>query len=663
MRLTIKSILLAVLGLLGALLGLSDLVGLRALNVANDGLRSVHDERVLPLRDLKIISDAYAVFVVDASHKARNGNFTWDESLSSVRKAKDDIRSRWSAYLANRLNAEEAALAAQIKPDMAKADEAVERLIGILSAKDGSALDGFVRKELYQTIDPVTDRIGLLIDLQVRIAGENYEEAQATHRAAAMTSWILLGVGTAMALLGMAVVVLRVVRPVGGLTESMRRIAGGDYGAAVPGAEGRDEIGEMARAVEVFKANGLENQRMRDEQERQREQAEAAKRNALENMAQTVERETRNAVDRVAEQTSRMGSNAEAMAQSAGAVGVNSQSVAAAAEQALRNAQTVAAASEELAASIHEIGTQVAQASSITRSAVQKGDQARGTIQSLSDAVQKIGDVAQLIQNIASQTNLLALNATIEAARAGEAGKGFAVVASEVKSLANQTAKATEDIAVQIAGIEAATGDAVAAVSAITGSIAEVDQVAAAIAAAMEEQGAATQEISRNVNQTADAAREVSHRIAEVSGEAKVTGDRAADVRVFADEVSGSIDDLRNILVRVVRTSMSEVDRRRETRYAVELPVRADTPTGSRTCRLQNLSSSGAALQVWDGAMAGTRGTLHIEGIGVPLPFSVVSVDAHNCHVHFELPDEAKAGFQRRLDALVRDRGLRPMAA
>ncbi|MBK4718245.1 HAMP domain-containing protein [Azospirillum sp. YIM DDC1] len=663
MRLSIKVLLLVVLNLLGVLLAVSDVAGLRALNMANADLRSVHDDRVLPLRNLKIISDAYAVFIVDASHKARNGNFTWDESLASTRKAKEDIRSHWSAYLANRLNAEEQSLVDQIKPDMAKADILIERLIGILSDKDGRALDGFVRKELYQTIDPVTDRIGLLIDLQVRVAGESYEAAQRTHGTASVTAWTLLAVGIAMVVLGMTVVVRRVVGPVGRLTAAMRRIADGDYAEPVPGSGGHDEIGAMARAVEVFKANGLENQRMRQEQERQREQAEIAKRDALENMAQTVERETRNAVDRVAERTGQMEGNAAAMARSADAVGTNSQSVAAAAEQALRNAQTVAAASEELAASIREIGTQVAQASSITRIAVERGDQARGTIQSLSDAVQKIGDVAQLIQNIASQTNLLALNATIEAARAGEAGKGFAVVASEVKNLANQTAQATEDIATQIGEIQAATGGAVAAVSTITDSITEVDQVAAAIAAAMEEQAAATQEISRNVNQTADAAREVSHRIAEVSSEAKATGDRAADVRAIADDVSGSIDELRGILVRVVRTSMSEVDRRRGARYAVDLPARADTPAGSRICRLHNLSSSGAALQVWDGATNGARGTLHIDGFGMPLPFTVVTVEAQSCHVRFELPDDAKAGFEQRFNALVRDRALRPMAA
>ena len=663
MRITIKLVLLTVLALLGGLLALSDLVGLRALGTANKDLKIVYEDRVVPLRNLKIISDAYAIFVVDASHKARNGNFSWEESLASAQKATGDIRSRWQAYLAADLAPEEVELVNQLKPLMLKADGTVDRLTRILAAKDAAGLDAFVRNDLYQTIDPVTDRIGSLIDLQVRLAGESYGEAVRAYDNASFVSWLLLLAAAVAVLAGALVVIGRVVRPIESLTAVMQRMAGGDYTAAVPRADSRDEIGAMARAVEVFKANGLDNQRLHSEQERQRAEAEAAKVAALEGMAATVERETRSAVDRVAERTQRMEANAGAMAHSAGAVGVNSQSVAAAAEQALRNAQTVASATEELAASIREIGTQVGQASDITRRAVASGEHARETIQSLSNAVTRIGDVAQLIQDIASQTNLLALNATIEAARAGEAGKGFAVVASEVKSLANQTAKATEDIATQIAEIQSVTGNAVAAVGSITSSITDVDHVAATIAAAMEEQAAATQEISRNVSETADAAQEVSTRIAEVSREASATGDRAAEVRTVADEVSNSIDDLRSVLIRVVRTSMSEVDRRRETRYATDLPVRVEGATGGRTCRALNLSAGGAALEGWNDAVSGARGTLHIDGFGTPLPFRVLEVERAHCHVRFDLADEARAAFEQRLSALVRERGLRPLAA
>ncbi len=663
MRITIKLVLLTVLALLGGLLAVSDLVGLRALGIANKDLKTVYEDRVIPLRNLKIISDAYAVFVVDASHKARDGAFSWEESLASAQKAKGDIRSRWQAYLATSLAPEEADLVNQLKPLMLKADETVDRLTRILAAKDAAGLDAFVRKELYQTIDPVTDRIGSLIDLQVRLADESFAEAVRAYDEARLGAFLLLAMAAVAVLAGALVVIGRVVRPIESLTAVMQRMAGGDYTAAVPRADSRDEIGAMARAVEVFKANGLDNQRLHSEQERQRAEAEAAKVAALEGMAATVERETRSAVDRVAERTQRMEANAGAMAHSAGAVGVNSQSVAAAAEQALRNAQTVASATEELAASIREIGTQVGQASDITRRAVASGEHARETIQSLSNAVTRIGDVAQLIQDIASQTNLLALNATIEAARAGEAGKGFAVVASEVKSLANQTAKATEDIATQIAEIQSVTGNAVAAVGSITSSITDVDHVAATIAAAMEEQAAATQEISRNVSETADAAQEVSTRIAEVSREASATGDRAAEVRTVADEVSNSIDDLRSVLIRVVRTSMSEVDRRRETRYATDLPVRVEGATGGRTCRALNLSAGGAALEGWNDAVSGARGTLHIDGFGTPLPFRVLEVERAHCHVRFDLADGARAAFEQRLSALVRERGLRPLAA
>ncbi|WP_207458059.1 methyl-accepting chemotaxis protein [Azospirillum sp. SYSU D00513] len=557
MRVTVKVTLLSVLALLGGLLTLSSLVGMRALGTANEGLRTVYEDRVVPLRDLKIVSDAYAVFVVDASHKVRNGNFQWAEGAASVAKAREDIRRHWNSYLGTRMTGEEAALIGQLKPLTEGADAAVDKLATILDRKDAPALDRFVREDLYRIIDPVTERISALIDFQVTSAATAFAEAQRAHGRAERTGWILLALALAMAVGGGYAVIARVVRPVGDLTRAMERLAGGDLTADVPRTGAGDEIGAMARAVEVFKANGLENAALRARQEQERAAAEAAKRQALEEMAATVERETHAAADRVTERTCRMEADAGAMLASAGSVGVNSQSVAAAADQALRNAQTVSAAAGQLAQSIAEIGERVSRAGDISRQAVGSGQHARAAIESLSRTVTRIGDVAALIQEIASQTNLLALNATIEAARAGEAGKGFAVVAGEVKSLAGQTAKATEDISSQIAEIQAATRSAVAAVDGIGRSIGEVDHVASSIAAAVEEQAAATREISRNVAETAAAAEEVSRRIAEVSHEADATGGRAAEVRDAADGLSRSVAELRDRLVRVVRDSLT----------------------------------------------------------------------------------------------------------
>ena len=317
----------------------------------------------------------------------------------------------------------------------------------------------------------------------------------------------------------------------------------------------KDEIGTVARALQVFKEKSAEAERLRSEVDVQKSEAEASRRQALAGMVTTVETETDTAVTGIDNRMTAMTEAAAVMSRSAGLVGASSQTVAAASAQALANAQTVASATEQLSSSIREISVQVSNATKATTVAVGRSDHARTTIASLAEAVARVGQVTTLISEIASQTNLLALNATIEAARAGDAGKGFAVVASEVKNLATQTARSTEEINRQINEIQSITQETVRGMDEVSGTVRTIDEIASSIAAAVEEQHAATNEIARNVTETANGAREVSTRIAEVSGEATRLGDEAGRVHSYASDVTDAVSSLRRVIVHAVRSS------------------------------------------------------------------------------------------------------------
>jgi methyl-accepting chemotaxis protein len=392
----------------------------------------------------------------------------------------------------------------------------------------------------------------------------------------------------------------------------------------------------MAAALDVFRQNGREAERLRAAQEQERLAAEAEKNRALQSMAETVEHETRSAVDTISNLTTRMTENAQHMAASAGNVSGNSQTVSAAAAEALASVQTVASATEELSSSISEISTQVNQARTATEGAVTAAATAETSIGDLQSAVVRIGEVTRLISEIASQTNLLALNATIEAARAGEAGKGFAVVASEVKNLATQTAKATDEITEQIGAVQAATARAVEVVHKIGTSIRGVEAMSTAVASAIEEQTATTAEIARSVTETSVAAQEVAERISDVSREADVSRTRAGEVSDVSGLVANSIDQLRQILVRVVRTSTKEVDRRRKPRY--KLDRGGELTVGSAICKVQveNCSEGGALLIANDPVpnLSGS-GRLMIDRLGQPVPLNVLSITDSYIRVKF----------------------------
>ena len=344
---------------------------------------------------------------------------------------------------------------------------------------------------------------------------------------------------------GMFVISRNITAPLTSLKGRMQKLAEGDVTVAVDEATRRDEIGDMARTVQVFKENAQQMQRLQVQQEEMKRKGELEKRQAMADLANTFESKVRGFLDALVRATGKMQATARSMSAVADSARQQSSAVSAGASQATNNVQTVASASQQLSSSIAEIGQRVTQASAVSKRAADEGARTNTQVSGLAEAAQKIGEVVALINDIASQTNLLALNATIEAARAGEAGKGFAVVASEVKSLANQTAKATEDIRAQVAAIQGETRSAVDAIQGISKTILEVNEISSSIAAAVEEQTAATQEITRNVHEAASGTQDVSKNISGVGTAVDKAGQAAGEVLADADELAKHSEALR----------------------------------------------------------------------------------------------------------------------
>ena len=378
-----------------------------------------------------------------------------------------------------------------------------------------------------------------------KVAEENAAAAQEM----SSTERTSLAIGLAAGLLLIATCVFSVftiARPMSALSASMRELAGGNFAVVLPGLGRKDEIGDVAEAVETFKVKSEE--KARDEAEAKIRQDQIAAQQRKTDMIKLAD-QFEGAVGEIVETVSSASTELEASASTLTSTAERAQElatvVAAASEQASTNVQSVASATEEMASSVNEISRQVQESARMANEAV---DQARATndrVGELSKAAARIGDVVELINTIAGQTNLLALNATIEAARAGEAGRGFAVVASEVKALAEQTAKATGEIGQQIAGIQAATQESVGAIQQISGTIERLSEISSTIAAAVEEQGAATQEISRNVQQAAIGTQEVSSNITDVQRGASETGSASSQVLSSAQSLSSESNRLK----------------------------------------------------------------------------------------------------------------------
>jgi len=483
-----------------------------------------------------MMHDALRADVLAGLRAGRDGtDASRQEVLTDLAEHVENFRTSIAENAGRDLGAETKAALDEVTPRLEAYIQSAESVVAQSFENNFSAeaefpkfLDAF--RELEVALSAVSD----LIEQSVSAAESSANDtATLVRNALVIAGLIIMAILAAVAVMMIATIV----RPINAMAAAMATLAGGDKTIVIPAQGRKDEIGKMAAAVQVFKENMIKTDQMTAEQEEMKKRAEIEKKAAMNKMADDFESTVKGVVNAVSTAATELQSSAQAMSSTAEETSRQSTAVAAASEEASTNVQTVASATEQLSASVAEIGRQVTKSTQISAKAVADAQATNRTVENLDTAAKKIGDVVQLINDIASQTNLLALNATIEAARAGEAGKGFAVVASEVKSLANQTAKATEEIGAQIAAIQSEVGQSVEAIKGIGATIQEISEISTTIAAAVEEQSAATQEIARNVQQASAGTSDVSTNISGVTQAAGETGQAAGQVLSAAEEL------------------------------------------------------------------------------------------------------------------------------
>jgi methyl-accepting chemotaxis protein len=472
--------------------------------------------------------------------------------------------------------------------------------------------------------------------------------------ASARFSMALLGAMLGLGLLAAIGMVLfagqRLVRPLAASIGAIRRLADGDIEAPIPRPRGRDEIAALLEATQRFQQQARANAAYAAEQTALREAANNSRVAAMREMAEVIERDASVAVHAIIATAETLVQRAQAMDATAQRTQAEAAAVGAATGEGLQAADQAAGGTQELNGAIAEVTQQITRTAQATRGVVERTEHTRGIFATLAGSVEKIGEVTRLIGEIAGKTNLLALNATIEAARAGEAGKGFAVVAAEVKTLANQTARSTEEIASRVGAIQGSTRDALDAIKGVTDAVGEIDQVATSVAAAMEEHGAATAGIAGAVAAAADSARGIAVRAGDVAGMAGEATETAAALTESARALRGNVEMLQGNLRSIVQKTLEVAERRRHARRTTGLNGFVVLADGRRiVVHVGDVSIGGAMLVLPTDAGPMADGTLSVPGLP-PRAFRVVSQHGTTAHCRFAEQAEAE---QRAMEAAI----------
>lgn len=478
---------------------------------------------------------------------------TRDDAMTNLAKARRDVREMVDE-LGGKVGEQRHAALQEFEGLFQEYEASLDAMLAVNKGifEQGREKTDEAREEMFAALvasrknfKPLADNAVKIYDLSMEQEKEAAQEARSTVK----SLWLQISVSVVVItiiglLLGNYIGSGSIATPLRERVSELNQLTGNNLDIHIGGQDRKDEIGDVARSLEIFREKLVDQRRLEAEQ-RAAQEAELVRAKKLKEISEHFDKEASDLVDGLSSAATELQATATLLSGNAVQASQRASAVASASEEASANVGAVAAGTEELTASISEISRRVTQGAESSRRAVEEAAETGHTVQELSAAVSRIGDVVNLITDIASQTNLLALNATIEAARAGEAGKGFAVVANEVKSLANQTARATEEISQQIASVQTSTEKAVDAINDITKTITEINDVSTAIAAAVEEQSAATGEIASNVTQAAEGARDVSTNIAGVQASAAETGEASSQVLTAASELARQSERLR----------------------------------------------------------------------------------------------------------------------